>query len=208
MKIGKIFVAIIGLSIAGTAYLYDQLPEQIPVHWGIDGQIDRYGDRSFAFLTATLPLLLYGLFLIIPKIDPRKDSYDKHEKAYTMIASSTMVLIIGIHWTTMAFSLGFSINIPFVIKLSIGLLFILIGNYLPQVKHNYTLGIRTPWTLASEIVWNKTHRAGGYAFVILGLIWCGLAFVNQPWVFFICLGAIISFVILIFLYSYLLFRKI
>jgi uncharacterized membrane protein len=194
-------------SIIGTFVVYPDLPDQIPIHWGIDGQVDRYGNKMFAFFSALLPLLLYGLFLWIPRIDPRKDNYLKHAAAYGVIVLTLTLFMIGLHWVTIAFSLGYRIDVVFMVKFFLGILFVVIGNYLPVVKPNYTLGIRTPWTLADETVWEKTHRIGGYAFVLSGLVWSGLAFVNHPWVFYLLIGELVIFITGIFAYSFVLYNR-
>ncbi|MDH4262422.1 MAG: SdpI family protein [Spirochaetia bacterium] len=208
MKQNKFIIMLSIVSAAATAMIYASLPEQIPLHWGINGQIDRYGPRAAIFLTAVLPLAMYGLFLMIPKIDPRKDSYEKHAGAYSAIVMPIILFMIGLHWITIGFSLGYNIDIVFVVKLAAGLLFMILGNYLPVIRHNYTLGIRTPWTLSDEKVWTKTHRAGGYIFVISGLIWAAFSFFNQPWVFYFLIGEILVSVLGVFVYSYMLFRRI
>jgi len=195
------------LSVVATLGVYSRLPDQIPVHWGIDGQIDRYGPRVYTFVTALLPLVMYGLFWLIPKIDPRKDSYDKHAGAYGVMAMTLVSFMIGLHWITIGYSLGYDIDVVFLVKFFVGILFVVLGNYLPVVRPNYTLGIRTPWTLADETVWEKTHRIGGYLFVLTGIFWSIFAFVNRPWVFFVLMGWLVVFIGGIFIYSYVLYRE-
>jgi len=195
-------------SLVGTFCVYNKLPTRIPIHWGLDGTIDRFGDRMFVFFTGSLPLFMYVLYLIIPKIDPRKDSYEKHANSYKIIILAIVLFLIEFHWVSILFSLGYGVNMPLIIKLSIGILFIVVGNYMPLIKHNYTLGIRTPWTLASEIVWEKTHRVGGYLWVLSGFTWAFFAFLNQPWVFFALMGQLVLCLMGIIVYSYILFRNI
>lgn len=207
MKTSKFIIPASLLSFIGTIFVYRFLPPEIPIHWGIDGNIDRYGPRYVSFLTALLPIALYGLFLVIPKLDPRRDSYEKHRDAYGVIIFTLIVFLIGLHWVVIFYSLGNHINITMWIKLCIGLLFVIIGNFLPVIKPNYTLGIRTPWTLANERVWEKTHRFGGYAFVITGLLWLLMAFLNGPWVFYFLIGFLLLAVLSLFVYSYRIFPK-
>jgi uncharacterized membrane protein len=207
MKPNKLLLALTLISFTATFFIYGKLPDQIPVHWGIDGEIDRYGGRYTAIVTGALGFILYMLMLVVPKVDPRKDSYEKHMGPYKILTLFLVLFMMGLHWVAMAFSLGYNIDIPFIMKLSMGLLFIVIGNYLPVIKPNYTLGIRIPWTLASEYVWEKTHKAGGYGFVVCGIIWFAFAFINQPWVFYMLMGVLFAFLGGVVVYSYLLFKK-
>ena len=208
MKKNKLMLFVGVFSLVGTFCVYNKLPTRIPIHWGLDGTIDRFGDRMFVFFTGSLPLFMYVLYLIIPKIDPRKDSYEKHANSYKIIILAIVLFLIEFHWVSILFSLGYGVNMPLIIKLSIGILFIVVGNYMPLIKHNYTLGIRTPWTLASEIVWEKTHRVGGYLWVLSGFTWAFFAFLNQPWVFFALMGQLVLCLMGIIVYSYILFRNI
>ena len=207
MKTGITILFLSILSIAGTAIIYGRLPEQIPLHWGLDGEIDRYGDKIFAFLTASIPLFILALMFIIPKIDPRRDNYNKHMSVYKNVMLFLVLFLIGLHWLTMAVSLGSGLNVPLVIKLFTGLLFIYLGNIMPVIRHNYTFGIRTPWTLANERVWTKTHRVGGYLFILTGIVTVILAFFDHASSFYIVIGLIAALVLFLFGYSLWLFRK-
>jgi uncharacterized membrane protein len=205
----------IAVSLIGTILLYAKLPDQVPMHWNLSGQIDSWRPRYFIFFTALLPALFVVLLKVIPSIDPKSENYSRHGKAYGIVSAVVILFLLGMHWVTMLFSLGFPIKIDIVIRGLIGLVFIILGNYLPQAKHNYTFGIRTPWTLANEVVWTRTHRFGGFAFVISGLItiislvlsliWNGF---SQRVSFWIVTGSCIAAVALTTLYSYLEFRKI
>lgn len=199
--------AIIVLSIVGTAIIYNKLPEQIPSHWNIRGEVDDYQSRPFIYFTAFLPLLIYGLMKLLPKIDPKKESYEKHKKAYEAVIYVLVLFMVGIHWLTASYALGYETDIGVVINLGVGIMFMVIGNYMGQIRHNYFFGIRTPWTLASESVWKKTHKAGGYIFFILGLLFILSAFINNAWAFYMVIGAVILSTLGLTVYSYLLFRK-
>jgi uncharacterized membrane protein len=187
--------------------VYNQLPEQVPIHWGIDGQIDRYGSKVWVYVTAFLPLAMFGLMKVIPKIDPRKDNYIKHADSYEIMVTGIILFMGFLHWAVILYSMGYNFNIIVLLKGTIGILFMLLGNYMPRIRHNYTLGIRTPWTLASESVWQKTHRAGGYGFMAVGLIWFLASPVESIYAFASLLGLLFLFVGWIFVYSYVLFRR-
>lgn len=163
---------VIALSVATlgiTGLLYSRLPEQIPMQWGLDGQVNSYGSRSSIWLTASLPLLMYLLMKIVPRIDPRTDSYRKHASAFRATMVATIVFMVAVHGLVLAASLGVPLAVDAFVKAGVGVLFVVIGNYLTQARPNYTFGIRLPWTLASETVWRKTHRIGGPVFVVSGI---------------------------------------
>ena len=99
-----------------------------------------------------------------------------HKKAYSVAILAITLFMIAIHWISIYASLGNVVNIKILVNLGVGILFIVLGNYMGQIRHNYFFGIRNPWTLASEEVWTKTHRVGRYPFVLLGVIFIVSAF--------------------------------
>lgn len=207
MKINKLIVFIILVSIIATAFFYKRLPEEIALHFNYKGEVDRWGGRNSIWLTASLPLLLYGLLLIIPRIDPRKDSFRKHTRAYSILANATVLFLIALNWFSILYSIGYNLNIQIFILTGIGILWIIIGNYLPNARQNYTFGIRTPWTLANETSWTKTHRLGGIAFIITGIIALAAAFIPGLPALIIFFSSTLLMVGGLFLYSYVVYRK-
>lgn len=208
MKINKWVIILVLLSLIGTGILYPYLPEQVPGHWNVKGEVDRYQNKAWVFFTATLPLLLYLLMTFLPKIDPKKKAYLKHEKAYNVTRILMVIFFVIIHWITMVVALGYPVNVGVVIRILIGFLFIILGNYMSQIRQNYFFGIKTPWTLANEQVWKKTHRVGGYSFIIMGIISIITAFLEGQIAWIMMFIGIGGAVIYPFIYSYLLFRKI
>jgi len=207
MKINKTLIGLILLSIVGTLMVYQSLPDTIPIHWNFNGEVDNTGSKSMAFFTAVLPLLIYLLMKVAPKIDPKKASYDKHMGSYTIVAIAITVLLIGLHWVALIAALGYDINMGMFVKAGVGILFIVIGNLMPQFRHNYFVGIRMPWTLASEENWRKTHRFGGYAFVLMGIVFFIAAFFQTEISGFLSFGALIIAMLAIAVYSYMEFSK-
>lgn len=208
MKKDKFLIIIALISIIATIFVYGSLPEEIPRHWNSRGEVNAYWGRMGVFLTAFLPLVLYLLMRFLPKIDPKKESYKKHKKAYNMTIYATILLMIALHWVTVYASLGNEVNINLLVNLGVGILFIVIGNYMGQIRHNYFFGIKNPWTLASEEVWNKTHRASRYIFIILGLMFIIGAFTPGNIAMGLIIGGIVILLIFTTVYPYLLYRKI
>lgn len=207
MKKNLLLIILILISFAATFLVYADLPAEIPRHWNLKGEVDGYWAKEYIFFTAILPLLIYVMMLVVPKIDPKKKSYEMHKKAYGITVLGTTLFMIAIHWVTVYVSLGNRVNMNLIINLGVGILFIVLGNYMGQIRHNYFFGIRNPWTLASEEVWTKTHRVGRYAFVLLGIIFIISAFLPKT-ISAVLIG--IGMIILLFFstaYSYLLFKK-
>ncbi len=211
MKINKVVIAtfvLIIISIVGTILVYPNLPQTIPSHWGLNGEVDAYSDKSIVYiLGAALPLGMALLFLLIPLIDPKKENYKLHEKAYLYMNLSTILFIVCIHWITLMANFYKEIDVVLFIRLMIGILFIIIGNYMTQIRFNYFMGMRTPWTLADESVWRKTHRLSGYLFSILGSLLIGTYFLAHTIGFVIMIGGIIILTGGTTLYSYLEYKK-
>ncbi|OFI05303.1 immunity protein SdpI [Clostridium acetireducens DSM 10703] len=207
-KSSMLLLILITLSIIGTALIYNKLPDIIPTHWNVNGQIDSYNKKYFAWITGLLPLFTYISMKIIPKIDPKKQSFKKHEKAYNVLIILLILFFICIHWTSILTSLNYNVNISMIISICVGVLFLVIGNYMPQIRPNYSFGIKTPWTLDNEIVWKKTHRLGGNLFILIGILFILTSFIANSMTFNICTISIILATIYIYIYSYIQFRKI
>ena len=203
----KLFLILIILSITCTLLLYPRLPEKVPIHWNIQGEIDNFGPRYFSVIFSLIPLLLFWLKKIIPEIDPRVDNYKKHAKAFNITIYTTILFLIFTHWLTIKSAFDNNFDISFYVLTGLGVLFMIIGNYLTQARPNYTFGIRTPWTLANETVWKKTHRIGGFLFFITGIITIILSFWNNPIRIYFFVAIIFLTVLFSFLYSFMCFRK-
>jgi uncharacterized membrane protein len=208
MKINKWLIIVILLSAIGTIFVYQQLPNMVPGHWNLSGEVDQYNNKEFVFITALLPLGLYILMVFLPKLDPKKAAYLKHEKAYDIVQTSIVIFLIATHWLTIAIALGYDVNIGRVIKIGLGVLFVVMGNYMSQIRHNYFFGIKNPWTLASEEVWTKTHRLGGYSFVLSGGIAFLSGFLQDPTAFKVMMIGIFGPLVGVNVYSYLLYQKV
>lgn len=152
------------------AYIWEKLPEKVPVHWNIEGQVDRYGDKSELILIPLfLPLLIYVLFTIIPKIDP-KDKLKHMGKKYAVLKTVLTVFTSALSMLIIYASMHESFYNPNYIFLLIGILFAILGNYFKTIRANYFIGIKTPWTLENETVWKETHKLAGKIWLIGGLI--------------------------------------
>ena len=121
----------------------------------------------------------------------------------------TMLLVMGIiHISVVLAGLGWQVQISLVVPLAVGILFVVIGNYMGKIRSNFMFGIRTPWTLTSDLSWNKTHRVGGRLFMILGVMLVLTGLTSPPgWWIYLLLGSVLLMVVFLFVYSYLVWRE-
>ena len=184
--------------------LWDQLPEQIPSHWGIDGEVDSWSSKSFAVFF--LPLMVAGIHLVCvfaSSLDTKHHAYEG--KMLQLVLWICPVLSLVISSLVYTYALGYDfLDVPFIMCLLVGIMFIIVGNYLPKCRQSYTMGIKLPWTLDDEGNWNATHRFGGWVWVICGVAMLATAFLGN---FCVLLGVLLVAVILPTVYSYLYYRK-
>ena len=184
--------------------VFDRLPAQIPIHWNLEGEIDNYASKEF--FVFILPMLMSGLqlfCLFMLSKDPKYKNYSI--KMFNLVIWIIPVMAVVLALITYAIVFGYDIAINVVVPMLLGILFIILGNYLPKCHQNYTVGFRLPWTLDDEDNWNKTNRLAGYIMVFGGfLIVITSLFDMAHWAVMIF---IIAIVIIPSVYSYLLYRK-
>lgn len=207
MKSNNTILVLVFLSLLATAMLYQALPEQIPSHWNIKGEVDAYQNKPFVFVTGLLPLGIYLLMKFLPKIDPKRGSYEKHKKAYSITQLLVVLMMITVHWIAIFAALGFDINVGVFVRILIGLMFVIMGNYMGQIRQNYFYGIRTPWALANEEVWKKTQRAGGYTFIMMGILMMVTIVLPPSLAVIVTIVTIFGGLVFMYMYSYLTYKK-
>lgn len=152
------------------AYVWNSLPEKVPLHWNMEGEIDRYGEKSeLILIPVLLPLLIYVLFTIIPKIDPKGKIKNMGNK-YTILKSIMTLFMSALAMIIIYAALNETLYNPNYIVLLIGILFAVLGNYFKTLRANYFIGIKTPWTLENETVWKETHKLAGKLWFAGGLL--------------------------------------
>ncbi|HNW81931.1 MAG TPA: SdpI family protein [bacterium] len=196
------------ISFLGICAIYGSLPEQIPLHWNAAGEIDNYGAKWNIFWLAAMPVAMTLFFEILPKIDPRRDSYEKHGKALGWINWFTVILFIVISWITVGVSKGMIFDVSKIVLISIGILFLGMGNFMGQLRQNYFVGIKTPWTLANETVWRKTHRKGAAVFALMGLCMIVSILLPAEYITAVIISVTLAGTAYLIIYSYLEYRKI
>ena len=186
--------------------VWNNLPESMPIHWGIHGEVDRWSSKTFAvFVLPLIILAIHGICIFAS----RKDFQDKKQspKVMGLVLWICPLLSVMANSLTYAISLGKEINVLFVVSLTMGALFVLIGNYLPKCQQNRIVGIRLKWTLGNEANWNATHRFAGKVWVIGGLLLMAsslLPYSILPWAM---ITLLIVFTSLPILYSYRFYKK-
>lgn len=199
-----IFTSIVMLiPIAVGLLLWDKLPDPMPTHWDINGNVDGWSSKVFTvFGFPALLLALHWVCVIASCADPKHKNY--HPKMIKMML--WICPAIGLILTTFVYgaALGYDLKIEVIMPLLVGIMFIVVGNLLPKCRQTYTMGIKLPWTFASEENWNKTHRFGGKVWVIGGIFTMATAFLGNFW---ILMGVLVVMVAAPTLYSYLYYRN-
>lgn len=193
------------LPIVAGVILYPQLPEQVATHWGFGNEPNGWSSKAFAVFG--LPGLMAALNLILPfalSADPKKQNMSP-----ALVNISLWVIpVVSVMCSamTLCYALGYRVSVARIVPAFVGVLFIIIGNYLPKTKQSYSMGIKLPWTLNSEENWNRTHRLSGFLWVIGGALFLMLTFFGW-WNLYVLFGIILAMTLIPTVYSYLLYRK-
>lgn len=203
LKVLIVTSVILLLPILAGVLLWDQLPEQMPTHWNAAGEIDGWSSKPFAVFG--LPLILLAaqwLCVLVTCADPKKNNHPT--KVVHLVLWFMPALSVLMHTVTYMSAMGMEVRMERVMPVFMGLLFAIIGNYLPKCKQNYTIGIKIPWTLDNEENWNKTHRFAGWMWTFCGVAIMLTGFLGSFWIFLPIALLMVSVPIV---YSYLLHRK-
>jgi uncharacterized membrane protein len=187
--------------------LWNRLPDPMPAHWNAAGELDGYMPKFWGvFLMPIVTVALMGLFLVIPHIDPLKANIAKFRDVFNWFVVVFVAYMLYVHALTLLAGLGLAFNMTLLLVPVVGLLFIGAGYLMGRAKRNFFIGIRTPWTLSSETVWDETHKLGSKLFMLGGLVTIVCAFLGETglWIMLVAmLGA--AFVPIV--YSYILWRR-
>ena len=203
LKMLLITSVIILLPIVAGLILWDKFPEEVPIHFNAQGVADGWSGKGTAvFGMPFFMLAIHWICAFVTSLDPKsKNITSKNMNLVLWITPVISVLTSGLIYS---FALGHEININAVMPIFFGILFIVIGNYMPKCKQNYSIGVKVPWALESEENWNYTHRLAGKTWVIGGLLLIALSFLNSVWIF---MAITIIMVIIPVIGSYLFHKK-
>lgn len=183
--------------------LWRQLPASVAIHFGVDNQPDGYCSKAFAVFGLPVMMLFFHFICIVAtNIDPKRKNISK--KAFYVVMWICPVISLVVCNTLYVFNLGYKLDIGFVCGLLIGVLYLILGNFIPKVKPNYSIGFRVPWALNDSDNWYHTHRFGGKCMVVGGIVMIVTAPFQNVW---ILLGLVIVPCILPVIYSYMFYRK-
>jgi uncharacterized membrane protein len=211
MKINKISIVLpfllILLSFVIAIYFYPIMPPQMASHWGINNQVDGYSSKAFGlFFMPILSVFLLILFVSLPKIDPYKKNFDQFKKYFQNFINLIFAFFFYVYLITIIWNLGSTFNMIQILSPAFAALFYYAGILMSHAKQNWFVGIRTPWTMSSVVVWDKTHQIGGKLFKAVGLISLLSLLFPSLAVFFILIPILFT-TVFVFAYSYIEFKK-
>lgn len=188
--------------------VYARLPEQVPTHWGLDGEVDGWSPRlPGAFLLPAIGALTVLVLRAVPRIDPRGENVARFRDEFHLVVNMVAAFLLLIHLASLGVALGWPVDHTRVVAVGLGLLLVGIGNYLPRVRANWFIGIRTPWTLSSDAVWRATHRLGGWLFVAAGLVIAASALLPPSSRGRVIMGSVLVAALIPVAYSYAAWRR-
>lgn len=201
-------IIIILIAIAVSLYVYPQLPEKIASHWDASGNVNGYMNKLYGLsIVPALMILFFLIFLAILKIDPLRKNIESFRSYYEGFVVFFMAYLFSIQAMIILWALGIEVNVIAVISLGIAILFFYISILLKKSRRNWFIGIRTPWTLSDDRVWKKTHELGSILFKIISFIaLIGIVFPRH--IIYIFIIPVIIMAIILFVYSYIIYKKI
>lgn len=173
-----IAAAIVATTFLTSLLFYSQLPESIITHWNAQGVGDKYGPRITVFLIPVISLGLIALFYFLPKIEPTKNIYE-FKSQYTSFMNVVLLFMLFFNGVIISINMGIKLDLNRFLAIGTGILFYFSGVYMKHAKQNWVFGIRTPWTLSNETVWDKTHEIGSKLFKACGIIALAGALIPQ-----------------------------
>ena len=200
-------ITLIAIAVLAGLLLWSRLPDPMPAHWNAAGEIDGYMSKFWGvFLIPIISIALASLFLIIPNIDPLKANIAQFRSTFNWFIVVFVVYMLYLYTLTLFAALGTSFNMTLMLLPAVGLLFIGIGYLMNGAKRNFFIGIRTPWTLSSDTVWDETHKLGSKLFMLGGVVTILCAFLGEAGIW-IMLVAMLAATFVPIVYSYVLYQR-
>lgn len=197
------------LSFAVAAYLNSSsaLPEQLAVHWNVDGAADAFEPKVLAlFMLPAAMLAVYLLLLLVPRIDPLRANIEQFRKPYDRFVAMLIGFLFVVYVATLALNAGYFFNIGYLVILGLSAVVYYTGSLMRSTKRNYFIGVRTPWALASDAVWQKTHRVAAELFETYAILLL-FSIVFLEYFLALLLIPLALIVVSLFAYSYYEYRK-
>lgn len=196
------------LSVILAFYFYWRFPDKVAIHWDVNGQPNGYASPFIAaFFSPVLLILLLLLFKWLPTIDPLKKNYTKFENIYQYLVITFLTFIVFLQIISGIAAINLATPVDVLVLTLIGVLFIILGILLPKIKKNWFLGIRTPWTLSDDAIWEQTHKIARYTFIAGGLLMIASATLSAQYKITVFATVVVLVVIIPAFYSFILSRK-
>lgn len=201
-------LAILLAMFVATAWVWPHAPDTVATHWGVDGQPDAWGSKATGLLMLPgVALGTWAFMLILPRFDPGRANYATFGGVYTAIRSVLIAFFAVMHGGALAAALGHEVDMGRIAAPAAGLMLLLLGGMIGKVRPNWFVGIRTPWTLTSKRAWTRTHRVGGWAFVLHGAVVFVAGLVSPPVAYAALFVGSLGIVAFVFAYSYLVWKN-
>jgi uncharacterized membrane protein len=208
MTLGIVLILLL-VSVFAGVLLWNRLPDPMASHWDVNDQVNGTMPRFWGvFLTPLISLGMFLLFLLIPAIDPLKTNIAKFRDAFNLFIVFMVLFLVYVQGLTLAWNLGFTnFRMSTSLMPALGLLFIMVGFMIRKAKRNFFIGIRTPWTLSNDKVWDETHRVGSWLFIGSGVLAIVGSFFGGMTAFWFLFIPLIGSAVFLVIYSYLLYQR-
>ena len=204
-----LIVALELAAIAAGAFTWDRLPERAPIRWNLHGQADGFGPRwQVAFFIPAINAGVCALLVGLPLFGPFRRNFDKFRDTYGRICVTITAGLVALHIVVLLKAAGYGLRITGASSIVVGLMIAFIGSWLSKVRRNFWVGIRTPWTIANEEVWTRTHRVGAPLFVAFGLVNVGTGLLaSDELCLVVLIGGLAAILVWAMLYSLYWYRR-
>lgn len=204
-------IALIGVAFALAAVLYGRLPERIPTHWNLRGEVDGTTPKPWGpFVVPLIMVVMRVVFAVMPYLSPRGFRVERFRRVWSIVVTALLAVFLAIHGIALLAAMGVPLAMHRWMPILCGALFVVMGNYMGKLTRNFWMGIRTPWTLANEEVWTRTHRLGGKLMVAAGIgcLLVGALAPSPSTALVVMIAAIAAAAVAPMVYSYVIYRRI
>ncbi len=201
-------LSLIGIMFAAAALSWPHVSDRLPIHWNLQGEADSYGGKFAGLMLMPLTTAgMYLLLLFLPRLDPGYRNYANFATAYNVIRTSLVCFLGVVDAVTLLVAWGYEVDVTATIAVAMGLLFVLLGNFMGKIRPNWFVGVRTPWTLSSKLSWTKTHRVAGWVLIGMGMLIAALGIVRTLWMLVLTVALSTISLTATIVYSYWVYRN-
>ncbi|HUB90085.1 MAG TPA: SdpI family protein [Dyella sp.] len=192
--------------LAAFVWLYPHMPARVPTHWNAQGRVNGYMSPLGAVATPMIVIaILAAITLLLPAISPRSYEITPFVSVFVLVMLAVQIFVLISALALLLNATGHAVRMPLICMLGTGVLWMVVGNYMGKLRKNFFIGIRTPWTLASDAAWERTHRMGGWLFMLAGAVVIAIALAGAPMLLMV--GMMLCAALIPAIYSYALYRR-